>query len=54
MPSDEIMRKFHEGTLHSGKDGKVVTNPSQAAAIYHSYKKAEAAMKGKKKGKGKR
>jgi hypothetical protein len=27
------MRKFHAGTLHSGKGGPIVTDPAQAAAI---------------------
>ena len=27
------MREFKSGGLHSGKDGKVVTNPKQALAI---------------------
>jgi hypothetical protein len=27
------MGEFKEGTLHSGKGGKVVTNPKQAIAI---------------------
>jgi hypothetical protein len=27
------MGEFKEGTLHSGKGGKVVTNPKQAVAI---------------------
>jgi hypothetical protein len=28
-----VMREFKEGTLHSGKSGKVVKNPKQAVAI---------------------
>ena len=28
-----VMREYKEGTLHSGKGGKVVTNPKQAVAI---------------------
>ena len=28
-----VMREFKEGTLHSGKGGKVVKNPRQAIAI---------------------
>ena len=28
-----VMGEFKEGTLHSGKGGKVVTNPKQAIAI---------------------
>ena len=29
----EEMRRFKQGALHSGKSGKVVTNPAQAKAI---------------------
>jgi len=29
----KVMREYKEGTLHSGKDGKVVKNPKQAVAI---------------------
>ena len=29
----KVMGEFKEGTLHSGKDGKVVKNPKQAVAI---------------------
>lgn len=29
----KVMGEFKEGTLHSGKGGKVVTNPRQAIAI---------------------
>jgi hypothetical protein len=42
----KVMREFKEGTLHSGKSGKVVKNPKQAIAIALS----EAKMS-KKKGK---
>ena len=42
----KVMREFKEGTLHSGKGGKVVTNPKQGIAIALS----EAGM-AKKKGK---
>ena len=28
-----VMREFKAGTLHSGKNGKVVKNPKQAVAI---------------------
>jgi len=42
----KVMREFKEGTLHSGKGGKVVKSPKQAIAIALS----EAKMS-KKKGK---
>ena len=29
----KVMREYKEGTLHSGKSGKVVKNPRQAVAI---------------------
>jgi hypothetical protein len=29
----KVMSEFKEGTLHSGKGGKVVKNPKQAVAI---------------------
>jgi hypothetical protein len=29
----KVMREYKEGTLHSGKGGKVVKNPRQAIAI---------------------
>jgi hypothetical protein len=29
----KVMREFKEGTLHSGKGGKVVKNPKQGIAI---------------------
>lgn len=29
----KVMREFKEGTLHSGKGGKVVTNQKQGIAI---------------------
>ena len=29
----KVMSEYKEGTLHSGKSGKVVTNPKQAIAI---------------------
>lgn len=44
-----VMREFKAGTLHSGKDGKVVKNPKQAMAIGLS----EAGMSKPKKGKAK-
>ena len=41
MPASEIMKKFKAGELHSGKGGKVVTNPHQAKAIQLSYLRKE-------------
>jgi hypothetical protein len=43
----KVMGEFKEGTLHSGKGGKVVTNPKQAVAIAMS--EAGMTKKGKKK-----
>lgn len=41
MPSNEIMRLYREGRLHSGPNGIVVTKKSQAKAILLSYLKKE-------------
>ena len=41
----KVMSEYKSGTLHSGKGGKVVTNPRQAIAIAIS----EAKIKPKKK-----
>ena len=41
----KVMKEYKEGTLHSGKGGKVVKNPKQAIAIALS----EAKMSKKKK-----
>lgn len=43
----KVMREFKEGTLHSGKGGKVVKSRAQGIAIALS----EAGMSKKKKGK---
>ena len=42
----KVMGEYKEGTLHSGKGGKVVTNPKQAIAI--ALSEAKIAKKGKK------
>lgn len=41
MPASEILKKFHEGTLHSGKWGPIVTKKKQAKAILMSYLRKE-------------
>lgn len=43
----KVMKEFKEGTLHSGKGGKVVKNPQQAIAI--AISEGKKAAKGKKK-----
>lgn len=48
MPSWEVMQDFAEGHLHSGRGGKIVTNPKQAVAIKMSYKRKEDAAKRKR------
>ena len=53
MPASEIMNKFRAHTLHSGKGGKVVTNPAQARAIQISYARKEGHKIPPPKGKGK-
>jgi hypothetical protein len=42
----KVMGEYKEGTLHSGKGGKVVTSPKQAIAI--ALSEAKMAKKGKK------
>ena len=42
----KVMTEFKEGTLHSGKGGKVVKSPKQAIAI--ALSEAKIAKKGKK------
>lgn len=51
MPASEILKDFKAGTLHSGKSGKIVTNPKQARAIEISYARKEGAKIPPKKGK---
>jgi uncharacterized protein DUF6496 len=41
MPASEIMPRFRADKLHSGKSGKIVTNPKQAVAIELSYARKE-------------
>jgi len=41
MPASEIMPKFRAHKLHSGKSGKIVTNPKQAKAILLGYLRKE-------------
>lgn len=43
----KVMHEFGQGKLHSGKGGKVVTNPKQAVAI--SISEAAQLMKKRKK-----
>lgn len=42
MPSDQVMKEFGKGNLHSGsKEGPVVKNRTQAVAIMLSERKKE-------------
>lgn len=41
MPGNEIMKLYHEGRLHSGPHGAVVTKESQAKAILLGYLRKE-------------
>jgi hypothetical protein len=41
MPAKKIMPLFKQGKLHSGKSGKIVTDPAQAKAIQISYARKE-------------
>jgi hypothetical protein len=41
MPASEIFKKFHAGTLHSGKGGPIVHSEAQARAIQLSYLRKE-------------
>jgi len=43
----KVMGEYKEGTLHSGKGGKVVSNPKQAVAIALSSAKKVMKKKGK-------
>ena len=45
---EKVMSEFKEGTLHSGKDGPVVTNRKQAIAIALSEANASAGKTKKK------
>ena len=52
MPASEIMPLFKAGKLHSGKSGKIVTNPKQAKAIQISYARKEGHHIPEKRGHG--
>lgn len=41
MPASEVMPLFRAKKLHSGRSGKIVTNPKQARAIQLSYLRKE-------------
>ena len=43
----KVMGEYKEGKLHSGKGGKVVSNPKQAVAIALSSAKKVMKKKGK-------
>ena len=43
----KVMGEYKEGTLHSGKGGKVVSSPKQAVAIALSSAKKVMKKKGK-------
>ena len=43
----KVMGEYKKGTLHSGKGGKVVSNPKQAVAIALSSAKKVMNKKGK-------
>jgi hypothetical protein len=49
MPASEIMPKFRQGKLHSGKGGRVVKNPKQAKAILLSELRSEGKIPERKK-----
>jgi hypothetical protein len=41
MPAKEVMKKFKQHKLHSGKGGPIVKKKSQAKAILLSYLRKE-------------
>jgi hypothetical protein len=48
----KVMSEYKEGTLHSGKGGKVVKNPKQAIAIAMSEAKIPKSTMMRKSGRG--
>lgn len=51
MPSEEIMERFRQHRLHSGRRGKIVRSKKQAKAILLSYLRKEGRIGPRKKGK---
>lgn len=49
MPSSEIMERFREHKLHSGRSGKIVRKKSQAKAIFLHYLRDEGKIGPRKK-----
>jgi hypothetical protein len=51
MPSEEIMERFRQHKLHSGRGGKIVRKKKQAKAILLSYLRKEGKIGSRKKNK---